>query len=157
MAKTSANEQTLELDMARIKAVLWSCTIVFVLGVGAYLFSKYMPELNTASVLKFNQGRNYDQTPFDELDALQICQFQTKDTHGENLVLAYLDSHSSRFESASGVYKVFLFARIGKPKEYEEAVIHCHINPHKHLIEHYKTVYPEKRSLMSRALKFFTE
>lgn len=124
-------------------------------GVLAYLLTALIPASNGDAVLAFNASRNYAQTPFDVLDAHQICQHQTKETHGDRLLMSYVDLHSSRFEQNTGEYKIFLNAHIGGRDQYDEAIIHCHIDPNAHLISHYKTVFPTKASLMSRALSFF--
>lgn len=124
-------------------------------GVLAYFVKSLIPPSNGNAVLAFNASRNYVQTPFDELDAHQICQYQSKETHGERLLMSYVDLHSSRYEPNTGIYKIFLKAHIGERAQYDEAIIHCHIDPDAHLISHYKTVYPTKASLMSRALSFF--
>ena len=122
----------------------------------AFAAHQLVPSKNGASVHAFNASRDYERTPFDELDAQQICQFQTQEQHGDKLVLSYLDTHSTRYDDLSYAYKVFIFAHIGTSAEYEEATIHCFIDPDKHLIKHYKTIFPERESLMTRALSFFT-
>ena len=129
--------------------------LVLTVAAGGYIFNQlYVP--NSSSVVAFNATRNYEQTPFDELDAQQICQFQTQDQYRGQLLLTYLDTHSSRYEPSLGIFKIFLVAHIGERGNYEEANIHCYINPQDHLIEHYKAIFPQKSSLMSRALSFFT-
>lgn len=124
-------------------------------GVLAYFIKTLIPPTNGQAVLAFNATRNYQQTPFDVLDAQQICQHQTKETHGSRLVMSYLDTHSSRYEETTGMYKIFLKAHIGDLSHHEEATIHCHIDPDEHLISYYKTVFSTKSSLMNRALSFF--
>jgi hypothetical protein len=123
----------------------------------AFLFISFLPPKNGTAVMAFNASRNYNLTPFDELDAQQICQHQSRESHGNQLVLSYLDTHSSRFEPRTGFYNVFLIAHIGTRSSYDEAVIHCYVDPQQHLINYYKTVYPLRASLMSRALKFFSK
>ena len=141
---------------ARFKRAAFIAVTITAIGSASVIFYALTPKVNTKSVVDFNKTRNYRQTPFDELDALQICQYQTREIHSTRLLTSYVDSHSSRFEHSTGVYKVFVFARIGEARDYDDAIIHCHINPHKHLIEHYQTVYPEKPSLISRAFKLFS-
>ena len=139
-----------------IKPLLILVLSVGLVAIAAFIFSHMKSSVNGAAVLAFNASRDYSQTPFDILDAQQICQFQTQEVHGKHLIMSYLDTHSSRFEATMGIYKIFLVAHLGTRDNYEEANIHCYINPQKHLISHYKTVFPEKSSIMSRALKFFT-
>ena len=121
----------------------------------AFVFNHMKSSINGGAVLAFNASRDYSQTPFDELDAQQLCQFQTQEVHGKHLLMSYLDTHSSRFEANAGIYKIFLVAHLGTRTNYDEAKIHCYIDPQKHLISHYKTVFSGKGSIMSRALKFF--
>lgn len=142
-------------DRKRGRQAVLLLTFALSAGVLAYFLSEFIPSKNGEAVLAFNASRNYSQTPFDVLDAHQICQYQSRETHGNRLLMSYVDLHSSRFEPDTGVYKIFLNAHIGVRDEYDEAIIHCHINPEAHLISHYKTVIPSKASLMSRALSFF--
>ncbi|HEY7771679.1 MAG TPA: hypothetical protein VIC26_00750 [Marinagarivorans sp.] len=140
----------------RVKTLLITFTVIAAVSLVFFAASQLGTNVNGAAVKAFNASRDYRQTPFDILDAQQICQFQTQETHGKRLLMSYLDTHSSRFEPRLGIYKIFLVAHIGNRNEYDEATIHCHINPSKHLINHYKTVFPEKSSIMSRAIRFFT-
>jgi hypothetical protein len=139
-----------------LKPLLLLTGCVGIIVMAAFFFSHMKSSVNGAAVVAFNSTRDYAQTPFDVLDAQQICQFQTQEVHGNRLIMSYLDTHSSRFESSLGIYKIFLVAHVGTRSDYEEANIHCYIDPNQHLISHYKTIYPEKSSIMSRALKFFT-
>lgn len=141
---------------AKAKTLLIIVTTVALASLVFFAASQLGTKVNGAAVLAFNASRNYQQTPFDILDAQQICQHQTQETHGDRLLMSYLDTHSSRFEPRLGIYKIFLVAHIGVRGDYEEAKIHCHINPASHLINHYKTVFPEQSSIMSRAIKFFS-
>lgn len=139
-----------------IKPLLILFVSAGVIVLAAFIFNHMKSSINGGAVLAFNASRDYTQTPFDVLDAQQLCQFQTQEVHGRHLIMSYLDTHSSRFEPATGIYKIFLVAHVGKRNDYEEAKIHCYIDPNKHLISHYKTIFSGKGSIMSRALKFFT-
>lgn len=142
-------------DSSRARQAFMLLAFALSAGVMAYLLKTFLPTTNGNAVVAFNASRNYSQTPFDVLDAHQICQHQSRETHGDRLLMSYVDLHSSRYEQATGTYKIFLNAHIGDRDNYDEAIIHCHIDPKAHLISHYKTVYPTKASLMSRALSFF--
>ncbi len=149
------NSEPEHTKKALLKPILLALALCLTLGILALTFNKLYTTQGNSAITEFNQSRNYTQTPFDEIDAQKICQLQTKNVHGSQLIMSYLDSHSSRFEARTGMYKIFLVAHIGTLNEYEEAKIHCHVSPKQHQVRHYKTVFPKSASLMSRAFKFF--
>jgi len=104
----------------------------------------------------YNDKRDYQKMPFDIIDALAVCKQKTQVRYGEMLVRAYVDSHSTRFENRAGIYKVFVFAHIGTRQIYDEAMVHCFVDPDEYMVTHYRVFEPEKASLMSRAWNAIT-
>lgn len=138
-----------------LKLTIMALVLMLLVSALAFTFQHLFSVTKSSAIEEFNSTRNYDMTPFDELDAQNICQLQTQEVHGKQLLTSYIDVHSSRFEPSAGVYKIFLVAHLGTRSHYEEAAIHCQINPYQHNIKHYKTVFSKNSSIMSRALKFF--
>ena len=103
----------------------------------------------------FDTKRDYAMLPFDMYDAQNVCQAKTKARYGETLVRSQIDQHSTRFEANSGLYKVFLSAHLGDHKIYDEAQVHCFVNPNEYLVEHYRVFKKDNKSLMDKAISFF--
>ena len=99
--------------------------------------------------------RNFMLIPFDVLDAIQICRDKSVRQHGELLALLYVDYHSTRFDERDGMFKVFLKAHLGTHNDFDEAFIHCFVNPEQNIPEHYRTVIETRRSILKKAMDFF--
>ncbi|TVZ42086.1 hypothetical protein P886_1441 [Alteromonadaceae bacterium 2753L.S.0a.02] len=100
----------------------------------------------------FDPHRDYLRMPFDINDATGICTHKTELRFGEQLVRSHVDNHSTRYDPKLGIYKVFMSAQLGDLYIYEEAPVHCFVNPREHMISHYRT-FEKRQSLMTRALK----
>lgn len=98
------------------------------------------------------ENRDYSLLPFDMLDAQNICRIKTKLRYGDVLVRSLIDDHSTRYESSSGLYKVFMFAHLGSAQVYDEANIHCFVNPDEYMVEHYRVFQSKQKSIMDRAI-----
>ncbi|WP_394203335.1 hypothetical protein [Marinagarivorans algicola] len=153
----SSHNKQAPAHKALLKPIILGGSLCITLGLLVLTFNKLYITHSNSTITQFNLSRNYALTPFDEIDAQKICQLKTESVHGSQLVMSYLDSHSSRFETRTGMYKMFLVAHIGTLDDYEEARVHCHVNPKQHQVRHYKTVFPRRASLMSRAFQFFTK
>ncbi|SMF24601.1 hypothetical protein SAMN02745866_01607 [Alteromonadaceae bacterium Bs31] len=103
----------------------------------------------------FDSARDYRQIPFDMLDAYSICKHKTKIRYGSELVRSYIDQHSTRFEPGKGIYKIFMSAHIGSKTYYDEAAVHCFVDPSEFMVSHFRIFEPKRESLMSKALSFF--
>lgn len=143
-----------------VPALLWATCKVF-LGLSAasgavagiwWYGSHYDPEIPGKYQ---DSGRNYAMLPFDMTDAQNICQAKTKTRYGEILVRTQVDYHSTRYEEKSGLYKIFMSAHLGDNKIYDEATVYCFVNPDEYMIEHFRVVQTDQKSLMARAKSLF--
>jgi|GEM_PF-3667427 len=101
-------------------------------------------------------NRNYQLIPFDITDATAICSRKTAAKYGSMLVRSYVDRHSTRFDSSAGIYKVFMLAHVGSEAVFDEAAVHCFVNPSEYIISHYRTFEKKRESLINRSLDFFS-
>jgi|GEM_PF-2554780 hypothetical protein len=104
----------------------------------------------------FDANRDYTQIPFGMLDATDICAAKTSKRFSEQLVMSYVDYHSTHWEADKNLYKVFMLAHVGNPQIYSEVSVHCFVDPTHYMVDHYRTFAPKRDSLMSRAVKLFT-
>lgn len=130
-----------------ISGVVFMALILFYLS--------YSHHRQTAEKLLIDPSRDYSRVPFNMVDATEYCQLKTRRRYGDSLALSYIDDHSTRVDVKTGLYKIFMFARVGDLRDYEEEAIHCFIDPERRVLTHYRTINLQKASLMSKATKFF--
>lgn len=118
-------------------------------------YLSYRHHQAAADKLLIDPARDYSRVPFNMVDATEFCRRRTERRYGDSLALSYIDEHSTRVDRKTGLYKVFLFARVGDLRDYEEEVIHCFIDPERRVFTHYRTINLRNASLMSKAAKFF--
>lgn len=128
-------------------------SVVFIALMLFYL--SYSHHRQVAEKLLIDPARDYSRAPFNMVDATEYCQHKTQRRYGDSLALSYVDTHSSRVDVKTGLYKIFMFARVGDLRDYEEEAIHCFIDPERRVLTHYRTINLQKASLMSKASKFF--
>lgn len=119
------------------------------------LYLSYSHSQAAVEKLLIDPGRDYSRVPFNMIDATEYCQLKTQRRYGDSLALSYVDEHSTRIDSRTGIYKVFMFAHVGDLRDYDEEAIHCFVDPERRVLTHYRTINLEKASLMSKAAKFF--
>lgn len=141
--------------------ILWVVCKIF-MGLGAavsavagiwWYGSHYDPEMPGKYL---DETRNYTMLPFDMFDAQNICQAKAKTRYGETLVRTLVDSHSTRYEEKSGLYKIFMSAHLGDNKIYDEATVYCFVSADEYMIEHFRVIKTDQKSLMARAKSLFT-
>lgn len=135
---------------------------VMLIGISSVMFIalmlfylSYSHHRQVAEKLLIDPARDYSRAPFNMVDATEYCQHKTQRRYGDSLALSYVDTHSSRVDVKTGLYKIFMFARVGDLRDYEEEAIHCFIDPERRVLTHYRTINLQKASLMSKASKFF--
>jgi hypothetical protein len=127
--------------------------VTFGVLVAVYLgYRHYQDELDK---LLIDSNRDYSRVPFSMVDATEYCQRRTQRRYGSSLALSYIDEHSTRMDPKTGLYKIFMFARVGDLQDYDEEAIHCFVDPESRVLTHYRTINLRKASLMSRAARFF--
>lgn len=136
---------------------LWTASKIF-MGLSAvcglwWYGTSYDPETPNQYL---DPNRNYATLPFDMLDAQNICQVKTEARYGDTLLRTQVDSHSTRYEENSGQYKVFMSAHLGNNQIYDEAMVYCFVDADEYVIDHYRVVQSDQKSLMARAKSFFS-
>lgn len=131
--------------------------IYFAIGVMALLLSGlgsasfiYLQYGQDADNLLAENNRNYLQLPFDMLDATRYCQSEAGRRFGDSLVQIYIDQHSTYRDNTTGIYKIFMIAHVGSVAEYEEAAVHCFVDPEHQMLTHYQAMSFKKKPLMER-------
>lgn len=130
-------------------------TIAICLTGTILLYLIHIHQNNQLDRLMVDAHRDYRLMPFDIMDARDFCRKKMERKYGNSLALAYVDEHSTRQDTRSGIFKIFMFARVGTLNEFEEEVVHCFIDPERQELTHFRTINLNKASLMSRAMKFF--
>ncbi len=135
--------------------------MVFIIlaGIGStliYLAKSQKPQsFNPNDAVYMSATRDYQLVPFDMLDAQHYCQSQTEAKYGDQLVLSYVDGHSTRHDTEKGLYKIFLVAHVGKVSNYQETAIHCFVDQYQYKLTHFRTIKLRDANLMTRVLKMF--
>lgn len=125
-------------------------------GALIYLTKKQRPPtLNPYNEIYLSANRDYQQIPFDILDATHFCQSHTAEKFGAELALAYVDEHSTRFDASKGLYKIFMIAHVGTLDEYQETAVHCFVDQYRYKLTHYRTIKLKDTSFVSKAWQFF--
>lgn len=96
-----------------------------------------------------------DPARFALYDAELICAARLELQIGEDLLRYHVDSHSSRLDTAKGVFRVYMQADIGEMAIYEEVAVHCFVDQWDTRLSHFRKYHPSMRGLVSAKLKFF--
>ena len=118
------------------------------------LYYSYSHHSKKVDKLLIDPYRDYARSPFNMVDAAEYCQLKTQRRYGDSLALSYIDNHSTRADVKTGLYKIFMFVRVGDLHDYQEEAVHCFVDPERRVLTHYRTINLQKASLMSRAAKF---
>lgn len=137
------------LQLLLIGLVLLVLTAVLVVYISHAQYQQKLDEL------MIDADRNYELLPFDMLDAERYCRLTLERRFGEDLGPHYTDEHSSRLDTETGLFKMFMVAYIGANRQYEREAVHCFVDPERRVMTHFRTISEKKTSLMSRATKFF--
>lgn len=93
--------------------------------------------------------------PYNQYDAEVLCQNQMKENIGDTLLRSYVDNHSTRLDSVSGVYRIYLKADVGTLRDYKEVMVYCQVNQYSKQLSYYKTVDPSKKPFSYADIQFF--
>lgn len=155
MASESLAQDLATPSVWRIGKWALICVCVSALAGAAAMYMAYQNYEASVDKLLIDPHRDYSRVPFNMVDATEYCRLKTARRYGKNLVLSYIDEHSTRLDVKTGQYKIFMFVRTGNLTDYQEEAVHCFIDPESRMLTHYRTINLHKASLMSRAAKFF--
>ncbi|NIB44176.1 hypothetical protein HBA55_31545 [Pseudomaricurvus alkylphenolicus] len=96
-----------------------------------------------------NNGRDYNQIPFDTYDATNVCREEATDQLGASLVRILPDWHSTRFEADRQTYLVVLKADVGTLQNFEDAYVYCYIDPSDYAIKYFNAYDSKQKPLLS--------
>lgn len=148
----SASAVQSKRELGRIIVVSISGVVIMAL---ILFYLSYSHHRQAADKLLIDPARDYSRVPFNMMDATEYCRQKTHRRYGDSLALSYIDNHSTRLDVKTGLYKIFMFARVGELHDYQEEAVHCFIDPERRVLTHYRTINLQKASLMSKASKFF--
>jgi hypothetical protein len=134
----------------------YSITVMITLIVTVLGYNFYNNRIITNSDQSLFAGRDFQQIPFDEYDATRICNLEAEARFGKALLHTHINDHSSRYQPDMEQYIIVLQGYIAMGEGHEETDIYCHVDPQKHIITHYKSIYPNRPNLISKALRFFS-
>lgn len=97
----------------------------------------------------------YNPLRFDQYDAELICSEKMNERLGESLLRFHVDNHSSRFDHAKGIYRIYFRADVGKMDLFDEVMVYCHVNHFNYELTHYKEYNQSVNPVMSTDIKFF--
>ena len=98
------------------------------------------------------EDRNYILTPFNLIDAYDVCVRRAQTKMGAGLLRAHLLPLSTRFETDSGSYLMVISVDVGTAAEWQVATIYCEVDPKIQEVSYYKEVYQGRPSFISRAM-----
>ncbi len=98
--------------------------------------------------------RNFQEIPFDSLDASRECEKEARDKFGEEYLRSTVDWHSTRFQETRNMYIVVLEADIGIRESFEQAKVYCYINPKSYVVSYFKAYDSEDKPMLSSGVSF---
>ena len=129
-------------------------SIVLVITLAVYFLS---PRTSTSQKLQgLFEGRNFQYSPFELMDAHDVCLYNARDELGSGFLRSHVDDLSTRFDTRDNVYLIVLNVDVGTVNGYNTAKIYCTVDPSSYQLTYYKEVHEGKQSLLSRTLSFFS-
>ncbi|VUD47591.1 hypothetical protein TDB9533_01057 [Thalassocella blandensis] len=104
---------------------------------------------------KKDERISYNPTRFDQYDAEQICGKEMTERLGTSLLRYHVDEHSSRYDYAKGIFRIYFKADVGKMSEFDEVMVYCYVNQFNQELTHYKEYNQSVNPVLSTDLKFF--
>lgn len=94
----------------------------------------------------------YHKIPFDQQDAVRLCEEKALSKFGERLVRTDTDWRSTRFESKKDTYLVLLNGTIGDYQQNEQAKLYCYVDPDDKVVTYFKAYDLNGKSMLSRSI-----
>ncbi len=135
-------------DQQRIFAILLGI-IMGMLLIGSVAWATVVEIKNKEEPIVYNKIR------FDQYDAESICSSEMSDRLGSNLLRFHVDDHSSRFDEAKGIYRIYFKADVGESSAFDELMVYCFVNGFNQELTHYKEYNNSQKPIVSTDLKFF--
>lgn len=89
------------------------------------------------------------------VDAEIMCEVEMKDRLGDTLLRHYMDTHSSRLDQNSGIFRLYFKADIGDLYKYDEVNVHCFVDKWDKDLAYYREFNPNLKAIKSSDIKFF--
>lgn len=102
-------------------------------------------------------GRDFRLTPFHLMDARDVCLNEAQTNMGALLLSSALDNRSTYHDPRRDIYVVVMKLSVGDSTSAEEVVVYCNVDPKQQLIVYYKELYPNRGSILSRTMDFFSK
>lgn len=116
------------------------------------LVTLYFVSDSNANLLDLVTGkskRDFQQVPFDSLDASESCRNESKGQFGQDFLRSTVDWHSTRFQENREVYIVVLDADIGTRENFEQARVYCYVNPKSYIVSYFKAYDSHNDAMLS--------
>ena len=144
---------TLDLVRHHFVMLLTSALILLVVTFfTAYLVGQYQSEQRRQALFA---DRDFSLTPFAMNDAVDACGFEAREKHGDSLLRAIHDSHSSRFDLIRQIYLVVMRGDVGETNHFDEMMIYCYVDPRQHVVTYYKSSFLDPEAFFNNTRSFF--
>lgn len=136
----------------RSKKSIRTNTIVVFVAIGVVCVSVLLTLLFSGRLIEFGSGseRGYKNVTF--TDAQITCEKQTREDFGSELKSVTPDDHSSRFDSRSMLFKIFLDVETTVKKERVEFYISCYVDAGSGRVKKYEA-FENKEAPEGRVIK----
>lgn len=101
------------------------------------------------------KSRDFKRSPFELVDALDVCRFTAKGELGLELLRTNIDDLSTHLNDKTGIFLVVMKADVGTVKQYKSIGIHCKVSSISHKLVSYREIYGANRASILRSVKFF--
>ena len=140
---------------SRFKKTLIIVGAVLGVVIPSCLVTLHYVKASGQSLLGFaGEKRNFQEIPFDSLDASISCEDEAKNKFGDEFLRSTVDWHSTRFQETRNMYIVVLDADIWIRESFEQAKIYCYINPRSYMVSYFKAYDSEDNPMLSSGVSF---
>ena len=124
------------------KYIFWIGLPITVIALFALFYSGALSRFMASGVGE--GGRNYQQIPFDELDAVSKCKSRTRNELGAGLRLLHDNDWSTRWEEKRQLYLVALDAEMTLEHGANTLNVYCYVDPSTYVVTYFKIVDPNE-------------
>ncbi|MBU3071203.1 hypothetical protein KOI40_15370 [Aestuariicella sp. G3-2] len=145
MPEKIPKKSTLQVTLQYALAIFIIATLTSLLTLlGANVFAWFSADEQEATY--------YHKIPFDQQDAVRLCEEKAESKFGERLVRTDTDWRSTRFEAKKQTYLVLLNGTIGDYQQNEQAKLYCYVDPDDKVVTYFRAYDLNGKSLLSRSI-----
>lgn len=111
------------------------------------------PELNQHALFP---DRDFRRSPFDLMDARDMCRYEVKQNFGDGLLSSHLNQLSTYRDHKRNIFVIVLDIEVGSTNARQSGMVYCNIDPVKYSVVYYRELFPNRGSILTRTLDFFS-